>query len=192
MTYYNYRIQDVLDIVSKEAGICKNAIKGPRRTLWISRHRQIVMFLLRRYTTKSTTQIARALCVSDHSTVVHANRVVTKLIKDNDDWRRLVDRLERQLKSEAPTVLKAEHDRLTKAAEKPKSKKVMKRPSIRKPSNDELKDGLQQQQKKRTCLNAQCGTEFLSLHFGNRFCPTCTKHRKMTGSADPRFEGVAI
>lgn len=189
MTHYNYSIAQVLDIVSAEAGICQKAIKGPRRTLWISRHRQIVMFLCRRFTTKSTSQIARALGVEDHSTVAYAGRTVTKLIKENNDWRRLINLLEIRLKIGAPTILKADQERHTQPPEPPKQKKIMNRPSIRKPAAYFQEIDTRLQAKNRTCLG--CGKEYLSAHAGDRKCPSCRQSQRKYGErSDSRYESA--
>lgn len=173
MTQYNYRIAEVLDIVCDEAGICPKAIKGPRRTFWIARHRQIVMYLCRRFTTKSTTQIAKVLGRADHSSVIDASREITKLIKENDDWRRLLNRLEDRLKSGAPKIKKPEVQNTTPAPEKSKSKSIIRRLS-KKPSHNDAQTDPRQQPSMRKCLGLDCGKEFQSQHAGNRICPRCT------------------
>lgn len=190
MTGYKLTVGQVLDIIYDETGISPDAIKGTSRKWWIVRHRHVATYLCKQFTGRSSAQIARTLC-REQPSVLYAERAVRELGKQNSDWDRLLDGLIARIKKEANKRAQAGPPAQSTPTPKRAKATKMKRPSIKKPSNDEPKDGPRQQQKRRTCLNAECGREFLSLHFGNRFCPTCTKRRNMTSSADPRFEGVA-
>jgi chromosomal replication initiator protein len=70
-----------------------------RRTSLIARARHVAMYLARKLTPLSTTDVGRYFGGRDHSTVIHAVQQIQRLIKDDDDFRSVVLSLEEQLRS---------------------------------------------------------------------------------------------
>lgn len=63
----------------------------------VSVPRQTAMYLARKLTDLSTTEIGRRLGGRDHSTVVHAQKKVAERLKDNKDFARIVYDLEQAI-----------------------------------------------------------------------------------------------
>ncbi len=92
------RIDDILKAVSKHYGVNRQDLLSKRRTRSIVRPRQIGMFLSKQLTTRSLPEIGRRFGGRDHTTVIHAVRVVQKLISDDPNLREEVELLKRLLR----------------------------------------------------------------------------------------------
>lgn len=92
------RIDDILKTVSHHFGVNRNDLLSKRRTRSIVRPRQIGMFLSKQLTSRSLPEIGRRFGGRDHTTVIHAVRVVQKLITDDPGMREEVELLKRLLR----------------------------------------------------------------------------------------------
>ena len=72
-------------------------LKAPRRTQNIALPRQMAMYLCRKHTESSFPAIA-AKFGRDHSTVIHASKVIEKKIKEDPIMLSTIEKLERNLK----------------------------------------------------------------------------------------------
>lgn len=77
-------IREIQEAVAREYGITVAEMTSPRHAVVISRPRQIAMYLAKRLTPRSLTQIG-AKFDRDHSTVHHAvNRIEALRLEDED------------------------------------------------------------------------------------------------------------
>lgn len=77
-------VQEVVAQTSRHMGISVGAIIGPRRTKMVTHSRHIAMYLVKRYTLLTFTEIG-AYFKRDHSSVVHAVNKITEMIFVNKD-----------------------------------------------------------------------------------------------------------
>lgn len=78
-------ITDVQKAACHHFGISLQDLRKVRRLHAVVRPRQIAMYLCRELTVRSLPEIGRMFGGYDHTTVLHAGRVIEKLIKS--DWR---------------------------------------------------------------------------------------------------------
>ncbi len=88
-----------------QSAVCKKYSVKPIEITSLSRKknvvsaRQIIVYLLQKYTDLSTTQIGT--CIGrDHSTVIHSSAVVKKRMDDDNDFKLEVNSLEKELATE--------------------------------------------------------------------------------------------
>jgi chromosomal replication initiator protein len=72
-------------------------LKAKRRTKNIAFPRQIAMYLCRKYTGSSFPAIGDKFGGRDHSTVIHASRVIEQRVKNDPQMRAIVEKIERTL-----------------------------------------------------------------------------------------------
>jgi len=72
-------------------------IKGPVRKKQLARARQAAMFLARKLTGASYPELGEKFGGKDHSTVINAVQRVPELMAEDDDFRKSVETLEREL-----------------------------------------------------------------------------------------------
>ncbi|MDO9364634.1 MAG: helix-turn-helix domain-containing protein [Sphingopyxis sp.] len=87
----------ILRLVYEHTGISQREIKSDRRTRDVVRPRMIACWLMRRCTTLSLPVIGRKLGGRDHTTVLHAVRVIDALRTEGGDIRELTDMLRRKV-----------------------------------------------------------------------------------------------
>lgn len=88
----------VLAAVSTETGVSTNALLGKRGAWDIVRPRQIAAFLMRRHCPHlSFPAIGRLMGGRDHTTILHAQRVIEARLLVDADMARLVGRIEARL-----------------------------------------------------------------------------------------------
>jgi hypothetical protein len=74
------QIQDVLVTTGRYFKVHMADLVGPSRRMCFARPRQIAMYMACLVTELSSTQIGTAVGERDHSTVLHAERVITSLV----------------------------------------------------------------------------------------------------------------
>lgn len=78
-------ISTIIDTVAKHYGIDPVLMFGsPRRQRHISTPRHVAMYLARRLTCMSLQAVADAFLVSDHTTVIYAERKVQRWVRDGE------------------------------------------------------------------------------------------------------------
>jgi chromosomal replication initiator protein len=86
----------IVTVVSSHFGITRDQLKGKRRTNSVALPRQIAMFLMRRQTTLSLSEIGRFFD-RDHTTVIHACDKIERLRASDRTMRDSIDRLAEEL-----------------------------------------------------------------------------------------------
>jgi len=90
-------IESVQRAVAGQFSISIADMLGKKKVRNIAEPRMIAMYLSRRLTGRSSTEIGQAFA-RNHATVLHAEKQVPALCRENDAMRRLIAQLERQLK----------------------------------------------------------------------------------------------
>lgn len=90
-------IESVQRAVANQFNISIADMLGKKKVRNIAEPRMIAMYLSRRLTGRSSTEIGQAFG-RNHATVLHAEKQIPSLCRDNDAMRRLIAQLERQLK----------------------------------------------------------------------------------------------
>ncbi len=93
-------VRDVTCAVSDHFGVRPTDLSSKRRTRKISFPRQIAMYLCRKHTTCSYSDIGADFGGRDHSSVIHAARVVSKKLKEDDNVANILNKIERDLLSQ--------------------------------------------------------------------------------------------
>lgn len=126
--------EGILVEVCKRTRLAPEVMRSRNRALSVARPRQACAYALRRRTKWSTTQIAKFLGFSDHTTVIHSVRKAEEMMEFDPSFKALVDALmaaEQQMplsasiygieaKFEAPRPTYAQIRRGTVKLEKPK------------------------------------------------------------------------
>lgn len=184
-------VSEIVDVVCEVGCINPHLIIGSRRSMWVTKHRQIAMHLSRERTLETALSIANQLGRKDHTTVLHADRVIIKLREEDADWRKhiakMVDHLD-AIRRNRSIVGCPQADFFTLA---PENQPLKRGPKFRKPSNDERHEH-PYEQKLRICMTEECEREFLSKHYGDRFCRRCKVNRRRNANFDRRLESATL
>lgn len=179
-------VSEIVEIVCQVGRVDPHLIIGSRRTMWITKHRQIAMHLSRERTVETALSIAHQLGRKDHTTVLYADRLIAKLREDDLDWQKhiaeMVERLDQARRDRS--VVECPQVAIFPLA--PVNPSLKRGPKFRKPSNDEQHEQ-PYEQKLRTCMTEGCDRELLSKHFGDRFCRNCKINRRNNGGFDQRL-----
>ncbi len=97
----NLSIDTIQKAVTEFFRLRPGDLRSQRRTRSISVPRQVAMYLCRRHTEASFPVIGDHFGGRDHSTVIHANRVVERRIREEAEFRTTVEQIERLLGSAA-------------------------------------------------------------------------------------------
>ncbi len=89
-------MESIQRTVAGHFGITLTDILGEKRTRGVAEPRMIAMFLCRELTSSSSNEIGAAFG-RNHATVLHAEKKVPQLCRDNESIRRSVAQLKRQL-----------------------------------------------------------------------------------------------
>ena len=90
-------IESVQRAVAGQFSISIADMLGKKKVRNIAEPRMIAMYLSRRLTGRSSTEVGQAFG-RNHATVLHAEKQVPALCRENDALRRVISQLERQLK----------------------------------------------------------------------------------------------
>ncbi len=86
-------IKKIKDAISSMFGISIEDIDSKKRTRSIAYPRQIAMYLSRELTDLSLPKIGQEFGGRDHTTVLHAYDKISLAIKNNEDTKKIVDKL---------------------------------------------------------------------------------------------------
>ena len=100
------RVSDLITIASRITGMTPAQIVGPQRHKPITRVRQAVAYVAAEQGRHSYPQIGKKLN-RDHSTIIHAHKMVPEYMKRDADLRLLVERLFIESERHNPYVLPA-------------------------------------------------------------------------------------
>ncbi len=96
---HGINIESIQEAVGSYFHIGRVELISKSRTRHISNPRQIAMFLCRRHTDASFPVIGARFGGRDHSTVIHATKVIERRLKHDPTLRETIDKLEAQLTS---------------------------------------------------------------------------------------------
>jgi len=91
-------IENIQKAICEHFSLKMGELKSKRRTKNIALPRQMAMYLCRKYTTTSFPVIGDKFGGRDHSTVIHASKMIEKRMKDDPFMQSTIETLERTLK----------------------------------------------------------------------------------------------
>ena len=80
----------ILSYISKDLKVSKKLLLGKSRSQDVAAARQIIMFLTRKLTNLSLKNIGKELGGRDHSTVIHACKLVDERVKDDVSFSKMI------------------------------------------------------------------------------------------------------
>jgi len=93
------RVPDIMSLVTERYDVKLSELQGRRRTRSITLPRQICMHLARRHTHHSLEEIGGFFGGRDHTTVLHADRLVAKRRETDADFHQAIERIETALQN---------------------------------------------------------------------------------------------
>ena len=90
-------VETIQNVVASYFNLPVQEMLSARRSRSLARPRQIAMYLVKQYTTKSLPDIGRKFSNRDHTTVIHAVKKIDELIKKDNDVRQSVVELKKKL-----------------------------------------------------------------------------------------------
>lgn len=92
-------IEDIIKIVALNTYIKPSEITSTKRTKQVSMSRQIAMYVSRKYTSKTLEDIGKSFGGRDHSTVKNSIDNVEKLIFEDTNIKKLVEKIEHEIEN---------------------------------------------------------------------------------------------
>ncbi|RIK61854.1 MAG: chromosomal replication initiator protein DnaA [Planctomycetota bacterium] len=92
------RIQDIMGLVTERFDVKLSDLQGRRRSRSIALPRQVCMYLARRHTPHSLEEIGGFFGGRDHTTVLHAVKLIGRLRQQDTTFRQRVDEMEESLR----------------------------------------------------------------------------------------------
>lgn len=93
-------IQQIIDVVTRYFGVRVKDLQSKKRPKSISHPRQICMYLAREFTSHSLEEVGGYFGGRDHSTVLHADRTIKKMLETDAKVRRTVENLRATLRTQ--------------------------------------------------------------------------------------------
>jgi chromosomal replication initiator protein len=90
-------LEAVIDAVCRHFGIRVSEIKSKKRSSSILKPRQAAMYLARKVTQASLPEIGKVFGGKDHTTVMHAVRVVEKMLEKDEKLKGAIEAIEREV-----------------------------------------------------------------------------------------------
>jgi chromosomal replication initiator protein len=87
----------IINVVAEHFNITADDIRSNIRARKYSYPRQIVMFLCRKMTTNNLQQIAEAICVQNHTTIMHGIKKIEQDYAANNETRDTIDLLKKKI-----------------------------------------------------------------------------------------------
>ena len=91
-------VEQIIKMVSKELKVKEKNILGKKRDMQIALARQICMFLSKKLTNLSLSNIGQQIGKRDHSTVIHAYKTIEKKIEKDVELKQIISKIERKIK----------------------------------------------------------------------------------------------
>jgi chromosomal replication initiator protein len=101
---YNVRIQDIMGLVTERFGVKLSDLQGRRRSRAITLPRQVGMYLARRLTPHSLGEIGGFFGGRDHTTVLHANKLIASRRETDPSFHFQLAELEAVLRRAQPAA----------------------------------------------------------------------------------------
>ena len=90
-------LKQILSYICEKQDVSKTKVIGKGRSQEIALSRQIIMFLSRELTNLSLKKIGVELGKRDHSTVIHACKIIEKKIEKNPSFKKLIGQYKHEL-----------------------------------------------------------------------------------------------
>ena len=90
-------VETIQNVVASYFNLPVQEMLSARRSRSLARPRQIAMYLVKQYTTKSLPDIGRKFSNRDHTTVIHAVKKIDELIKKDTEIRQSVIEIKKKL-----------------------------------------------------------------------------------------------
>ena len=87
----------IVDIVADHYGITSQEIYSKNRSKTVAYARQIAMYLCKKYLSMSLVDIGKSIGDRDHSTVIHACKLIEKELKDDIPLQNTIDVLAKKI-----------------------------------------------------------------------------------------------
>ena len=89
--FHTINIKEISKYITSKLGVPERLVRGKSRRQEIALARQIIMYLSRELTGLPLSKIGDQLGRRDHSTVVHACKLIEKKMTDNDSFKNQID-----------------------------------------------------------------------------------------------------
>lgn len=99
VTHHTITIENIVSHICNLYSLEVNDLLGKKRVKHIAVPRQIAMFLCRKLTDKSLTEIGSSFGGRDHATVIHAYEKIDKMRKEDKNFDKLLQQFEEQMRS---------------------------------------------------------------------------------------------
>ena len=96
---YTLRVEDIFDKVANEFDVEVKVMLSNERSRSVAIPRQIAMYLAKDLTTRSLPEIGKKFGGRDHTTVLYAYRRVVKLMKEDKEMAKTIERMKYELKN---------------------------------------------------------------------------------------------
>ncbi|NOT39941.1 MAG: hypothetical protein HOP13_05560 [Alphaproteobacteria bacterium] len=88
--------------VAERYGVSQTDLESKSRKREVVRPRQIVMYIARQLTDQSFPQIARRLGPRDHSTILHGDRLIARMVAEDSAFAAEMEALKRSIRDSNP------------------------------------------------------------------------------------------
>lgn len=99
----NITLDDIITTVSSELNVKPSEIKSKSRSAHIAKARRIVIYLARTLTPNSMPSLAQFFGMKDHSSVSHAMKKVNTTIKEDANYKLLIEGLKHKISTKEST-----------------------------------------------------------------------------------------
>ncbi|MDQ0567689.1 chromosomal replication initiator protein DnaA [Mycoplasma yeatsii] len=90
-------VKKIKEVVSEKYGVSVNAIDGRGRAKAIVEARHIAMYLTKIILNHTLVQIGEEFGGRDHTTVINAERKINKMLKDNKEFKKIMENLKAKI-----------------------------------------------------------------------------------------------
>jgi len=95
----NISIDNIVRLVAKELNVKLSDIKSKKRTKDVVKARRISIYLARNLTPNSMPQIALYFSMKDHTTISHAMKKISEILKEDENFKVLLEELSNKVNS---------------------------------------------------------------------------------------------
>ena len=89
--FHTINIKEISKYITSKLGVAERLVRGKSRRRDIAIARQIIMYLSRELTSLPLSKIGDQLGKRDHSTVVHACKLIEKRMNEDDAFKNQMD-----------------------------------------------------------------------------------------------------
>ncbi len=86
-------VDKIQNVVSNYFNIPLSDMLSQRRSRPLARPRQIAMYLAKKMTSRSLPEIGRRFANRDHTTVIHAVKTISRLIDQDDEMKKNINKI---------------------------------------------------------------------------------------------------